>query len=115
MPGVIIFLFIGIAIWFAYTRMLAKLMKPTLWNQLLYALPSVAFAINLAIYYLALGITLLFSEAGTTAREAGRAWVFDEIDLPFNQEMKFTVLATLIVTALVMAAVYMLRDKDGDA
>jgi TRAP-type mannitol/chloroaromatic compound transport system permease small subunit len=109
------FLFIAVATWFAYTRMLAKLMKPTLWNQLVYALPSVAFAINLAIYYAALGITLLLSEAGTTAREASRAWFFDSIELPLNQEMKITVLATLIVTALVLAAVYLKRDRDGES
>ncbi|PWJ21087.1 TRAP transporter small permease subunit [Jannaschia seohaensis] len=108
------FLLVAVATWFAYLRMLAKVKKPTLWNQLVYALPSVAFAINLAIYYAALGIAMLVTDA-ETAREASRTWFFDEIDLPFNQEMKITVLTTLIVTAAVLAVVYLTRDKDGDA
>lgn len=109
------FLFVAVATWFAYTRTLAKLVRPLWWRKLLYALPATAFAVNLAIYYAALGLTLLFSEAGTTARQATRAWFFDEIELPFNQEMKITVLVTLFATAALIGLVYLLRDKDGDA
>ncbi|WGH79038.1 TRAP transporter small permease subunit [Jannaschia ovalis] len=110
----IAFLFIGIAIWFAYLRMLAKLVRPLMWRKLFYALPSVAFAINLVIYYAGLGIVLLMSEPGTTTRQATRHWFFDEIDLIANQEMKITVLAALIVTALVIGAAYLLRDKSEE-
>ncbi|SFJ53483.1 TRAP transporter small permease subunit [Jannaschia pohangensis] len=108
------FLLIAFATWSTYVRMLSQLTKPVLWRKILYALPSVAFAINLAIYYLGLGIVLLMAEPGTDARQAGRHWFFAEIDLFANQEMKITVLATLIATALLLAAAYVMRDRDGD-
>ncbi|MGB3409512.1 MAG: TRAP transporter small permease subunit [Jannaschia sp.] len=108
------FVLIAIATWFAYVRMLSQLMRPLWWRKLLYAFPAVAFAINLIIYYGALGLVLLTSEAGTTARDAGRHWFFDEIDLFAGQEMNITVMAALVVTALVILAAYLLRDRDGD-
>lgn len=109
------FLYVAFAIWSAYVRNLSKLMTPLWWRKLFWAFPATAFMVNLAIYYAALGITLLLSEAGTTARQATRTWFFDEIELPFNQDLKITVLAALIVTVLLIAAAYVLRDKSEEA
>ncbi|MEM9797392.1 MAG: TRAP transporter small permease subunit [Pseudomonadota bacterium] len=105
------FLFIGIATWFAYTRMLGRLVTPLWWRKLFYAFPAVAFALNLVIYYAALGVVLLTSEAGTTARQAQRHWFFDSLELPLNQEMKITVLVTLIATIVLIGLTYFLRDR----
>ena len=110
------FLLIAAATWFAYVRMLSRLTRPLWWRKLLYALPATAFAVNLVIYYAAFGLVLATAEPGTNARQVTRHWFFDEIELPLGQEMKITVMATLIVTALVIAAAYALRDRSaGDA
>ncbi|WP_179380563.1 TRAP transporter small permease subunit [Jannaschia marina] len=108
------FLLIALATWFAYVRMLSQLMQPLWWRKLLYAFPGVAFVVNLAFYYAALGVVLMTSEEGTTARQAQRHWIFDTIELPLNQEMKITVLVTLILTVLLIAAAYVLRDKSEE-
>lgn len=108
------FLFISAAIWFAYERMLAQIVNPLWWRRLLFAFPSVAFAVNLAIYYSALGLVLLTSEAGTTARQASRHWFFDNFAIG-PEEMKFTVASALIVTIIIIAVAYVLRDKSEDA
>lgn len=108
------FLFIAIATWFAYTRMLSRLVVPLWWRKLLYAFPAVAFAMNLLVFYVALGLVMLTSEAGTTVRQAQRHWVFDELELPFNQEMATTVLISLIATVVVIGITYILRDKSEE-
>jgi TRAP-type mannitol/chloroaromatic compound transport system permease small subunit len=108
------FLFIAAATWFAYVRALSRLARPLWWRKLLFAFPSVVFAVNLVIYYSAIGIVLLFTEA-ETAREASRAWFFDEFDIGENQEMKFTVLAALLATAALIAIAYLRRDTSEDA
>ncbi|TFL17903.1 TRAP transporter small permease subunit [Jannaschia formosa] len=108
------FLFIAVATWFAYVRMLAKLVRPLWWRKLLYAFPAVAFAVNLAVYYIGLGLALLLSEPGTDARQASRTWFFDSLELPLNQEMKITVLVALVLTVILIAAAYVLRDRSAD-
>lgn len=108
------FVYIAFAIWSAYVRYLSQIVSPLWWRKLLYAFPAVAFLVNLAIYYGALGIVLMTSEAGTTARDAGRHWFFDEIELPLNQDMKITVLAALVVTVLIIAAAYLRRDTSEE-
>jgi TRAP-type mannitol/chloroaromatic compound transport system permease small subunit len=109
------FVFMAAAVWFAYVRTLTKLVRPLWWRKLLYAFPSVAFAVNLLVYYVGLGVVLLLSEPGTTARDAARAPFFDEIELPFNQDMQITVLTSLILTVILIAAAYALRDRDEAA
>ncbi|WP_371154478.1 TRAP transporter small permease subunit [Jannaschia sp. 2305UL9-9] len=108
------FLFIAAATWFAYVRMLSQITRPLWWRKLLYAFPSIAFIVNLAIYYAALGIVLLTSEAGTTARQASRHWFFDTFDIG-PEEMKITVAAALFATVIIIAIAYVLRDKSEDA
>ncbi len=108
------FLFIAAAIWFAYVRALSQITRPLWWKRLLYAFPAVAFAVNLVIYYAALGIVLWISEPGTTARQATRHWFFDTFTIG-PEEMKYTVAAGLIVTPLIIAATYLLRDTSEES
>ena len=107
------FLFIAAATWFAYVRMLSQLVRPLWWRKLFWAFPSVAFAVNLAIYYAALGIVLMTSEPGTTAREAVRHPFFGVLEIG-PEEMKWTVLSALIATVALIAVTYVLRDKSED-
>ncbi|WP_298433960.1 TRAP transporter small permease subunit [uncultured Jannaschia sp.] len=107
------FLFIAAATWFAYVRNLAKLVRPLWWRKLFWAFPAVAFAVNLVIYYSALGLVLATTEA-TTAREATRHWFFDTFAIG-PEEMKYTVASALIVTVIIIGAAYLLRDKSEDA
>ncbi|MCK0166044.1 TRAP transporter small permease subunit [Jannaschia sp. S6380] len=107
------FILIAVATWSAYVRNLARLVPPLWWRKLLFAFPAVAFAVNLVIYYAALGIVLLTSEAGTTARQAQRHWFFDTFAIG-PEEMKYTVAAALIATVLIIAAAYLMRDKSEE-
>ncbi|CTQ50215.1 TRAP transporter small permease subunit [Jannaschia donghaensis] len=107
------FLYIAFATWSAYVRYLSQITPPVWWRKLLYAFPAVAFVVNLVIYYAALGLVLLTSEAGTTARQATRHWFFDTFAIG-PEEMKYTVASALIATVLIIAATYALRDKSGE-
>ncbi len=107
------FLLIAAATWFAYTRYLAQITRPDWWKKLLFAFPAVAFVVNLAIYYMALGIVLLTTEAAN-AREASRHWFFDEFNIG-PEEMKYTVASALIVTVIIIAVAYARRDTSEEA
>ncbi|MEM7644391.1 MAG: TRAP transporter small permease subunit [Pseudomonadota bacterium] len=107
------FLLIAAAIWFAYTRYLAQITNPLWWKKLLFAFPSVCFAINLAVYYLAIGIVLMTTEA-TNAREASRHWFFGELTLG-PEEMKYTVALALVLTVALIALAYVRRDTSEEA
>ncbi|MEM7709851.1 MAG: TRAP transporter small permease subunit [Pseudomonadota bacterium] len=108
------FLFIAAAIWFAYVRNLAQLTRPLWWKKLLFAFPSVAFAVNLVIYYAAIGIVIATAPEPINARQASRHWVFDSLEVG-PQEMKYTIAAALVITVLLIAAAYIFRDKTGEA
>jgi len=107
------FLFIAVAIWSAYVRNLALITRPLWWRKLLYAFPAVAFVVNLIIYYSALGLVLYTTEA-ENARQATRHWFFDTFAIG-PEEMKYTIASALIVTIVIIAAAYVLRDKSEDA
>lgn len=93
------FVLIGFAIWSAYVRNLAQLVKPTLWRQMLYAFPSTMFLINLVVFYVIWWAMKLTSPEGTTARDVGRYAIFDEFEIG-NYEIKYTIVITLVVTIL---------------
>lgn len=95
------FVLIGIAIWSAYLRNLAKMMKPTMSRQLIYAFPSTMFLVNLAVYYIVWGYTFLTSPAGTTNRDVSRSPIFDEFELG-SYDIKYTIVITLVATILVI-------------
>lgn len=107
------FLMMVAATWFAYVRMLSQITYPHWWKKLVFAFPSVWFAVQLALWYLALGLILAFTEA-ETAREATRHGFYDEIELFANQEMKISVIVALAVTLLLIAATYIMRDRSVD-
>lgn len=101
------FVLIGIAIWSAYVRNLAKLVEPTLWRQMLYAFPSTMFLVNLAVYYTIWTFVFMTSPEGTTTREVGRAAIFDEFEMG-SYEIKYTIVITLIATVLLIGAARLL-------
>ena len=69
--------------------------------------------VNLIIYYSALGLVLYTTEA-ENARQATRHWFFDTFAIG-PEEMKYTIASALIVTIVIIAAAYVLRDKSEDA
>lgn len=107
----IAFIFIAFATWSAYVRHLRKLVEPTFWRQMLYALPSTIFIINLMIYYTIWWALRLTSPPEVTDRDIGRHWLFDTFEIG-PEEMKWTVLFALIATVIVIAAAWLLdRNK----
>ncbi|WP_050929773.1 TRAP transporter small permease subunit [Aestuariivita boseongensis] len=101
------FLFIAFATWTAYVRTLAKLIEPLWWRKLFWALPSTMFVINLIIYYAVWWAIYLTSPEGTTTRDVGRHWVFDEIEVG-NYDIKYTIIATVLATAVVIGVARLL-------
>jgi len=101
------FIFIAIAIWAAYVRLLSMLTRPALWKQLLFAFPSVAYIMNLAFYYAAFGVAWLLREEGASARDVGRSAIFGAFEFSVH-EMRYTVLAGLVlaVAAIVVARLF---------
>ncbi|UWQ20625.1 TRAP transporter small permease subunit [Jannaschia sp. W003] len=107
------FLLIAFATWSAYVRMLSRLTWPHWWKRLLFAFPAVWYAVQLAIWYAALGIVLAFADA-ENARTAGRHPFYDEIELLPGQEAKYTVILALFVTLAIIGVAYLLRDRSRD-
>lgn len=91
------FLAIAVAIWAAYRRLLARLVYPTLFQQLLGALPAFIFAVNLACYYAIWWVLKLTArnEDGEplSEREVGRLEIFKEWEVG-QQEIPYTILIT---------------------
>ncbi len=104
------FLIIGIAAWSIYVRYLAKLTRPALWKQLLWAFPTTMFLVNLAVYYVLWWSIWLTSPAETTAREVGRHAIFDEVEVG-NYDIKYTIMITVVLTFVVIF-VARLFDRD---
>ena len=107
------FLLAVAATWFAYVRMLGRLTWPHWWKRLLFALPSVWFAVQLAVWYGGAGAILLLTEA-ETMRDATRTALYDEVELLPGQEAKITVLIALAATLALIALAYALRDRSKD-
>ncbi len=97
----IAFLFIGVATWSAYVRFLGKLTRPALWKQLLVALPSTLFIMNLAAYYGIWWFMRLTSPAELSNREISRLPVFGTFQIG-PETMKWTVLAGIILTIVLI-------------
>lgn len=95
------FIFIAIACWAALVRLISRLHRPTVSRQMLYALPSVVFVINLIIYYSVWALIWATSPAETTTRDVGRHWFFDELELG-NYDLKYTVIAAVVVSVIVV-------------
>ncbi|SOH92280.1 TRAP-type mannitol/chloroaromatic compound transport system, small permease component [Monaibacterium marinum] len=104
------FLFVGIATWAAYYRELRRLTVPHLWKQMLFALPSTMFLINLGIYYSLYWVIRLFGSDELEARRITREPIFDTTTV-LGVEVLWTMLFTFIATPLLIGAAYALRRK----
>ena len=111
------FVFIAAAIWASYVRHLARLTSPTLFKQLLFAFPSTLFILDLAVNYVILAIlklTHVDPETGEalSTRQLKKMPIFDSIALG-AEEIKITLLITLLVTFVVLAASWLwsLRNR----
>lgn len=106
------FVFIAIAIWSTYVRLLGYLTRPMLWKQLFWAFPSVAYAVNLVIYYALFSFFYVTRAEDMSSRDVGRLPVFGEIEFG-PHEMRYTVLGALIVTVLLIAALRAAAPKEA--
>lgn len=105
------FILVAIAIWSIYLRRMRVLAEPTLGRQLLWALPSTMFAVNLVIYYVIYLYHLAGLPEGENPRTITRKPIFDEMELgPWD--IKYTILMTLVATAVVIGLA-LLRDRRG--
>ncbi|MEO1638897.1 MAG: TRAP transporter small permease subunit [Pseudomonadota bacterium] len=95
------FIFIGIACWAAVIRNIKRLHPPKLWRQLWGTFPGTFLILNLAIYYGLLIIATLTAPEGTSARDIRRGPLFGEVEFG-NYEVTYTVLATIILTPLLI-------------
>ncbi|MCK0150999.1 TRAP transporter small permease subunit [Marivita sp. S6314] len=109
------FVMIAFAAWSAYVRNLSQLTEPTLFKKLFFAFPSTMFVVNLVVYYVLWWGVYLTSPADTTTRDVGRHVLFDEFDLgPW--EIKYTILITLVATALLLGVAKLLeRNRASDS
>lgn len=106
------FLFIGIAIWAAYYRELRRLTVPHLWKQLLVALPSTMFLLNLVIYYAIYWYMRLFGPAELEARRITREPIFETTTV-LGVEILWTMLLTFILTPALILAAWLLRRREA--
>lgn len=103
--------FVGIAIWAAYVRFLDRLTQPLMWKQLLWALPSTMFLINLVIYYVLYWYVRLTAPPDFNIRRVTREPIFEPVEF-MGVEILKTMLMTFVLTAIVILVAYVLRDKD---
>lgn len=103
------FVLIGAATWSLYVRRVRVLTAPTPGRLLLWAFPSVMFALNLAIYNSLYVWHWLTLPEGEPPRTITRKPVFDAFDLgPW--EIRYTLVLTLVATVVVIGAA-LLRDR----
>lgn len=106
------FVFIAAAIWSTYVRLLGKLTRPALWKQLLFAFPSVAYVVNLVFYYSCFTVLYLTRDPEMDGRDVSRLPIFGEWE--FGQhEMRWTVLAALILTVALIVVARLFDRKDA--
>jgi TRAP-type mannitol/chloroaromatic compound transport system permease small subunit len=107
------FILLIIAIWSRYVSRLSVLCQPTLARQLLFALPGVMLLINLAIYYLFYTYAWITLPEGEPTRKILRHALFDDVEVgPWD--IKYTVLITIAVSALLMLACAVSARKGED-
>ncbi|MEM1364195.1 MAG: TRAP transporter small permease subunit [Pseudomonadota bacterium] len=107
------FAFIAVATVAAFLRRMRQLGKNQWWQKLTWALPSVAFVLNLVIFYVLWWFTYATGPEDMNARAVSRAPIFGELEF-WGQEMKYTVLMALVATAALIALTYVMRDKSLD-
>ncbi|MEO0496722.1 MAG: TRAP transporter small permease subunit [Pseudomonadota bacterium] len=107
------FVFVGLAVWFTYTRRMRQLGKTQLWQTLAYAFPAVMYLINLSVYYALYWLVWLTGPEDMAPRAVTRTAAFGELEF-WGQEMAYTVLAALIITLAMIATAYVRRDVSKD-
>ncbi|MCY4260906.1 MAG: TRAP transporter small permease subunit [Rhodobacteraceae bacterium] len=105
------FLFIGFAVWSAYVRFLAQLVRPALWRQALYAFPSTIFMVNLVIYYGIWWYYRLTVPSEVTNREISRLPLFETFAIG-PEEMKYTVLFAIIGTVILIGGLWLMDRRN---
>lgn len=105
----VIFVLIAIAIWSAYVRNLAKFREPTLFNKLLYALPSVMFLVNLVIFYGLYWVVRMTAGPDLKLNRITREPIFDYfmVEDAEGDMIEFTLLNIPIAKTIVMTMVVM--------
>ncbi len=107
------FVLIGIAIWAAYVRHLARLTTPHLWKQLLYAFPSTMFLVNLAIFYALYWFVYLTGGEDLNPRRITREPIFEPVEI-FGFEMLKTVIAAFVLTWVLIGLAKVMARKNGE-
>lgn len=107
------FLLMIVAATAALVRNLAHSGPNTLARFITWAFPSVMFAVNLALYYLAYWYVALTAPPDLDPRRYTREPIFGEIELG-NYELKYTVIAAFVVTVLIYGAA-LLRARRAEA
>lgn len=103
------FVLIALAIVAIYVRKMRLNGETRLGRLLLWAFPSLMFVINLAIYYALYGYHYLTLEEGQNPRTIRREAVFGEVDLFGIWDIRYTIIAALVVTLAVIGTA-LLRD-----
>ncbi|MBM7068370.1 TRAP transporter small permease subunit [Actibacterium sp. 188UL27-1] len=103
------FLLMFVAAYSAFRRYLARNVEPTLWRQMLYALPTTFFLINLAIYYALYWFVRFTGGADLNPRRVTREPVFGELEIG-AQEIEYTIIASTVAT---IAAILIARALSG--
>jgi TRAP-type mannitol/chloroaromatic compound transport system permease small subunit len=103
------FVLIAFAIVGIYVRKMRLNGETRLGRLLLWAFPSLFFAINLAFYHVLYGYHYLTLKEGQNPRTIRREAVFGELELFGIWDIRYTIIAALFVTIAVIGAA-LLRD-----
>ncbi|RYH12311.1 TRAP transporter small permease subunit [Tropicimonas sp. IMCC6043] len=106
------FVVIGIAIWSAYVRNLARMTRPVLWKQLLYAFPSTMYIVDLVLYYAIWWGVRLTTPAEISDRDIAKSPILGAFEFG-EQEMAHTVALAFVVT-LGLIVIARLFDRGED-
>ena len=104
------FALLALAIFARVKRILRRQGLTSAWETFKWTLPSIAFGLNLTIFYLAWWATKLTQADMKTRQIASKGYLMAEIEYgPY--ETKLTVILALVATALLGAVFYALRAR----
>ncbi|SEW09617.1 TRAP-type mannitol/chloroaromatic compound transport system, small permease component [Cognatiyoonia koreensis] len=105
------FLLIAVACVSALIRLITRLSRPTLSRFILWSLPATMLAVNIAVFYLALGFLTLTAAPEATSRDISRHWFFDDFEF-WKYDIKYTVLIGVVLTLIILGLARILdRNK----
>jgi TRAP-type mannitol/chloroaromatic compound transport system permease small subunit len=97
-----------------YVRQMRVLGEDRLGRLLLWAFPSVMYVVNLVIYYVLYVFHYVTLPEDQNPRTILRKPVFDEIKVMGIWDIRYTIIMTLVATALLIGLA-LLRDRRGNA